>query len=195
MNINTGKLASNSEAFLKKIKEQENGNTVSSINEKSQSIKKKLLNDFADIKFADGSFKGRLLSNNFKLSEYELEYSKNQFVEERLKSLENAYEDNDLKKVTEIINHSVFNNKNVLKDFFPESQNIDDSIYNAKSAIEKNFKFLSKEYKSIEVASQNILSVNQDSTSNSIDFVRGMDPEILSKSIRIDSSRISKLIS
>ncbi|HPO49419.1 MAG TPA: hypothetical protein PLO89_03755, partial [Spirochaetota bacterium] len=167
MNINTGKLASNSEAFLKKIKEQENGKTVSSINEKSQSIKKKLLNDFADIKFADSSFKGRLLSNNFKLSEYELEYSKNQFVEERLKSLENAYEDNDLKKVTEIINHSVFNNKNVLKDFFPESQNIDDAIYNAKSAIEKNFKLLSKEYKSIEVASQNILSVNQDSASNS----------------------------
>ncbi|HOV15163.1 MAG TPA: hypothetical protein PK771_12815, partial [Spirochaetota bacterium] len=176
MNINTGKLASNSELFLKKIKEQDTNNSIDSEKEKSNNIRQKLLNDFADIKYAHDSFKGRLLSNNFKLSKYEYEYSKNQFVEERLESIQKAYDKSDLNGVKEIISNSIFNNKNVLKDYFSDNNSIKDALKNAKAFVDENYKTLNREYKSIEVASQNILSINQDTMVYSLDLLKDLDP-------------------
>lgn len=195
MNINTGKLASNSELFLKKLKEQESVKNVTSEKEGSKNLKQKLLNDFADIKFGDNAFKGRLLSNNLKLSKYEYEYSKNQFVEEKLNVIQDAYKSDNLSKVNDIIDSGVFNNKNVLKDFFMNNEDIKIALSKAKDIVDANYKTLSKEYKSIEIASQNILSINQDTATYSIDSIKDVSPDTLLRTTRLNSVKISELIS
>ena len=89
MNINTNKLASNSNAFLKKLKDI--GSTSKS-DKKDNQISKKLKNDFFDIKFNDKSFKSRIVNNNKRLSRYEYDMTKLQFLQTKTQELENFFQ-------------------------------------------------------------------------------------------------------
>lgn len=194
MNINTGKLISNSELFLKKIKEQDANQKISNDVGEKDGIKERILNDFADIKYANDSFKGRFLLNNFKLSKYEFEYSKNQFIDEKLDSIQMAYDKGNLDEIKDIINNGIFNNKNVLMDYFSKDENIQTSLDTAKEMVNEKYEVLSREYKSIEVASQNILSINQDTIAHSKSILKDLDKDSLINTTRVDSKRISQLI-
>ena len=105
-----------------------------------------------------------------------------------------AYDKGNLDEIKDIINNGIFNNKNVLMDYFSKDENIQTSLDTAKEMVNEKYEVLSREYKSIEVASQNILSINQDTIAHSKSILKDLDKDSLINTTRVDSKRISQLI-
>src|SRR4030042_4183058 len=109
MNINTGKLTSNSTPIIKETKKKDSATKSSKIiNLKEDKISNKLLKDFPEIVTDNKSYKTRLVNLNNQLTEYESELSKNQFVEEKLKTIEDYFQKKEDNKINDLIDTSFY---------------------------------------------------------------------------------------
>ncbi|OHD13176.1 MAG: hypothetical protein A2086_09700 [Spirochaetes bacterium GWD1_27_9] len=194
MNINTGKLVSNSELLLKKVKEQDTNNKVVQKTE-NDIPKEKLLKDFADIKFNDNNFKSRIMSNNNRLSTYENELSKIQFIEQKLSIIETAQQGNNTEEISKIINESIFNNEQILKNHFKSNDNLQNDISNLKDVISNSYENLNKEFKAIEIASQNIISTNSKQFNMVEESIQNIGSTNLLNTFNLSNKRVMELIS
>ncbi|HOJ63658.1 MAG TPA: hypothetical protein PLE45_04485 [Spirochaetota bacterium] len=193
MDINTGKLSSSSNLFNKKVKENDTNNKVSKVEDRTNSSK--ILNDFADIKFSSKDFKARIIENNNRLTAYENEISKLQYVEQQISQLEQYIKEKNSNKIRDILDNSIFNNENVLKGYFSSANNVEKEIAAAKEKIEKQYSKLDMEFKAIEIASQNILSLNPNSIKISEEIGDFSSNSDIFNSLSVNSKRVLELIS
>jgi hypothetical protein len=194
MDINTGKLSSGSSFILKKLKETDLNGKVNS-NENDYFAKEKLLNDFADIRFNDKFFKSRIINNNRRLSDYENSLSEIQFIEQKINILETLNIDSDKEAIKEVIDGSVYNRKNVIKDFFPDLENFNEGLQSLKESVNEKNSLLSEELKRIEVASQNIISTNFKSFLVNEESIMKLDKEKIEDTIDLSNKKVMELIS
>lgn len=196
MNINTGKLASSSTSFLKKIKEIDTGRDVSKINKKTDTnISSKLLKDFPEIKNTNQTFKTRLVNISSLLSNYENELSKTQFIDERLKEIEKEIQENNKEKIKSIIQNSTYNNEKVLSKYFDNNKDVPEQLQIAKQNIEKQYSSLKNEFKAIEITSQNIISLYSYPMNISEASIKNLNINELAKSTNLNQKRVIDLIS
>lgn len=195
MDINTGKLSSSSNLFNKKIKESDLNNKISKEQTKLSNTSK-ILTDFADIKFNTKDFKTRIIENNNRLTNYENEVNKLQYVEQQIEKIEEYLKERSDLKIREILDNSLFNNEKVLKDYFSSIDNISNELNSAKIKIKDQYSKLDMEFKAIEIANQNILSLNPNSTSISEDILSFSSRNDIFDSItNINTKRVMELIS
>jgi hypothetical protein len=194
MDINTGKLSSGSSFILKKLKETDLNSKVNS-NENDNFAKEKLLNDFADIRFNDKFFKSRIINNNRRLSDYENSVSELQFIEQKISILEKMNKDTDKAAIKEILEGSIFNKKNVFKDFFPDLENFNENLQSLKESVKEKNNLLSEEFKRIEVSSQNIISTNFKSFLVNEESIMNLDKEKIENTIDLSNKKVMELIS
>ncbi|MCG8572696.1 MAG: hypothetical protein MJB14_21400 [Spirochaetes bacterium] len=195
MNINTNKLASNSNHFLKKLKEMSGTSQKDSSKEK---IIKKLKSDFSDIISTNNSFKARLLNNNKKLSQYENEITKLQFMSSKRDEIYSLLSQNaDPDQVFSVINNSLYDQQAILKPFFPDKDNIVPQLENLNQILSQTESTLEKDFKAIEIASQNILSIHSINYSedNQSAAFQDLDFQNLIQHSNLDTKRVLDLIS
>ena len=77
MNITSDKIISNSNDYQKKIKEDDSL-SITKINKNKMS--EKLLKDFSTVSSSDSYIKAKIINNNIRLTNYENNISKNQFI-------------------------------------------------------------------------------------------------------------------
>jgi hypothetical protein len=194
MDINTGKLGSSSDIYLKKLRETEFGNKISS-KENDHFAKDKLLNDFADVKFDERTFKSRIINNNKQLSEYENNMNEAQFFEQKLNLLSTLDKDLDKNQIIEVLDNSIYNNTNVMKDFFPELDNFYEGLAKAKEALKEQYNKLDKDFKQIEISSQNILSTNLNISHESNVDIGSLEKENILDVLTLNAKRVLELVS
>lgn len=190
MNINTGKLASSTNVFIKKLKENETDNKIV----EKDSFKEKLLNDFADIKFSGNNFKSRLINNNHRLSNYENELSQVQFLEQKYEVMVKENGNNNVEQLREIIDNSSYNNQNILKAYFENHNDLQTNLGLLKDVIDNKYASLDKEFKKIEVASQNIISLNSQLQGMNEDSIKNLKIDDLSDSTNLSNKRVMHLV-
>lgn len=197
MNINTNKLASNSNHFLKKLKEA-NGSSKKDGLAKENFFSDKLMNDFFDIKSDTQSFKARIINNNLRLSRYESEMTELQFVNEKINEITNLLQNGENDEViTGIIKDSVYDDKPVLKELFPSGADLQQQIETIRAANSQRKTELDKEFKAIQIATQNIISLNSSITAfeKSDSIIGDMKFEDAVRSSTLDNRRVMDLIS
>lgn len=194
MNINTNKLASSSNSFLKKLKETSG---LSKSDKNDEKIKTKLLDDFFDVKVDNRNFKGRLVNNSKRLSAYEHNLSELQFISEKLKEIEQFKSNNDIENIEKIISESLFDDKYVLREHFEGSDSLNSQIEQLNSLVKERFYELDREFRAIEIASQNILSINSFEVFNTEEsnVLANLDMDNLMSSTSLDNKRVLELIS
>lgn len=196
MDINTGKLASTSSSFIKKIKENDTNNKTSKIDSKKEEvIAKKIREDFSDIKTNNEVLRSKLVNTNNRLTHYENELSKAQYVEQKLDAIAQYIKDNIPEEINKIITNSNYKNENVLKEYFTDSKNIEEQLKIARETINTKYNEIDKGFKEIEVTSQNIISLYSRSFKVSDDMVKNIDLTELAKSTNISNKRVIDLIS
>ncbi len=196
MNIHTGKLASNSTPIIKETKKQDSATKSSKItNVKEDKITNKLLKDFPEIVTDNKSYKTRLVNLNNKLTGYESELSKNQFVNEKLKTVEDFFQKKENDKINDLIDTSIYKGEKILKNYFTSNKNIEMQIENAKKEIEKKFVQLENEFKAIEITSQNIISQYSYPMNIGENTIKTLNLDELVKSTEVNNRRVMDLIS
>ena len=196
MDINTGKLASSSSLFLKKIKDNDTCKKISNINnEKEKALTKRLQVDFADIKSNDKIFKNRFINLNNQLSKHENELSKTQFIDQNLGVIENLLQQGDTKQITQIIENSIFGNEKILKRFFSSIDNFSLELQKAKQVINNKYSQLDNNFKAIEITSQNIISLYSHSMQVSDNSIKDINLDELVKSTKVNHKRVMDLVS
>jgi hypothetical protein len=194
MDINAGKLASNSTNFLKKIKDNDSNSRISKVeNKNSEDLSKKIKIDFASIKNDNKIFKDKIIGINNSLSKYEEELSKNQFIEQKFEEIDAALEKNNIKKANQIIENSAYNSEKVLKEYF-KSNNAADDLENAKVILDQKNSALNEKFKVIEIASQNIISLYSYPLPVSDAKIQNIDINSLYNSTNINAKKVIDLI-
>lgn len=192
MDINTGNIVSNSSNFFKKLKEV--GDTK--ISKDKVNTTKKIKEDFADIKFSDKNLSSKLMENNNRLSKYENELSKLQFVQQKIEVIRPMIENNDFNKANTIIENSVYNNKQLLKDYFTTTENFPKELTKTQELLNTKQNSLDNEFKSIEIASQNILSLFSNNDNNSsVEFTKNINLTATTTKYNLNNKRVIDLIS
>jgi len=194
--INTGKLASTSSSLIKKIKENESENSTSKISKtKDATIANKLLHDFADIKNENQSYKNRLININNKLTDYENELSKTQFVENKIRSLEDFTKNNENEKIAETIDNTTYNGEKVLKEYFHNTKVTLEELGKVIQKIYEKYDDMNEQFKKIEVASQNIISLYSFPMNINDSSISSLSIGDILKSTNINQKRVMDLIS
>lgn len=195
MNINTGKLASGSNLFFKKLKENSSVD-LKKKDEKESKISEKLKKDFFDISSNVDNFKSRIISNNAKLSDYENKLSELQFIKSKNDQISDLYNQNELTEIDKIIQNSKYNNRNVLIDFFNTDSDLKSQIDGLYDYIAQQENRLNKDFMAIEIASQNIISMNSINITelDQIGKVTDLDLSSTISSYNIDNSKVLELI-
>jgi hypothetical protein len=191
MIINTGKLASNSSQFLKKIKENDSANQVN----KDERMTRKILEDFSEVKFSNKQFASRIKNNNRMLTNYEKNLNEVQFIDQKLDEIEEFLANNNQASAESVIRESTYNNSAPLKVLFPTTDNLSDQVEVTRNYIEQRYSELDREFKKIEVASQNMLSLYSQNSSGS-DSIGTIDPQDpLMNTTTVNKTRVMDLIS
>jgi hypothetical protein len=195
MTIHTGKLASNSTSFQKKIKEQDANIKASKVSsKKDKGITSKLLKDFPEIKTDNTSYKKRLVNISKMLTKYEDEISKLQFIDERVKEIEKLLIENNREKIKEIIVQSKYDKKPVLTEYF-KNNDFDNELKALKKEMEAKNTELEKQFKTIEITSQNIISLYSYPMNINDNSIKNLDIQELSKTTQVNNKRVIDLIS
>jgi hypothetical protein len=197
MMIDTGKIASNSFSVLKRIKDNETNLKISKNDQTiHQDITNKIKQDFSDIKLNDKSIKTRLVNLNNQLNDHETEVSQTQYTDQKIKLIESLLAKNDLKQANDVIENSLFNNQKILKEFFKTDEDLQEQVTRAKKVIESRFSELNKEFKTIEVSSQNMVSLFSYSDNLSSESFKNLNlDKIIESSIKLNNKRVMDLIS
>lgn len=195
MQINTGKLASNSLNFLKQIKEND-----SNIKSKIERINgRENLSDFFKSEIfssneTDQIFKTKVVNIQNQIRAYENELSKTQFIYQQLGEIEKYLSENSFEEAKKVIANSNFNKEPVLKEFFDSNKSIDKQLIEAKNNIENKLDSLEKEYMKISIATQNIYSIFSQSNLTE-EVTKGLDLTDMVKHSKLDNRKVLNLIS
>lgn len=194
MNITTDKVFNNSTDFVKKAKESSITGDVGRV--KMSKISEKLFKDFASVSSDDNYVKSKIHSNNQRLSIYEYNVSKSQFIDDKLTQITNFVDEGRLVEAWDVIKTSKFDKKTVLLNHFTEGSPIAEQLDYAKAVISAEKKVLDKEFAAIQVTSQNLSSITPDVKLLN-NKVENNDSFINSDSInstKLDTSRVMNLI-
>ncbi|HNZ25906.1 MAG TPA: hypothetical protein PK385_04330 [Spirochaetota bacterium] len=195
MDINTGKLAGSSTFFQKKIREVESGVKVAKESKIKDSLHSKILSDFNDVKYSDRDFKTRIIENNNRLTNYENELSKIQYMEQRLEEIESLDVVKDKAEIVRIVDESIYDNKNVFDGYINSGNSLEEDIKKVKEYISSNYGVLENEFKAIEIASQNILSLSPSYSQDSIEEINFADINSAVNVMNVNKKRLMDLIS
>jgi len=191
MTIDTRNLVSESEFLTKELKK--NGK-IEEREDLNFSGRERILDDFAEIKYADTDLRMRLINNNKALAIYEEDLTRTQYVQDRLKDIRRALNNNELQKAQDIVEYARFNNEQVLSFYFESKVDLE-SLTDAEHLVESEFQSLEREFNKIAVAEQNILSFVNNETDNSLDIISKLDMTDMLASLKLDSRKIIDLIS
>jgi uncharacterized membrane protein YccC len=158
------------------------------------------MNDFFDINNDNQTFKARIINNNLRLSKYESEMTELQFVNEKLNEITNLLQTkNSETAVQDIIENSLYNSRPVLQELLSDSEDIASQIEDIRGANAVRQKELEKEFKAIQIATQNIISLNSSiaafQNQGSEGITEGIEVEEALSSINLDNRRVMDLIS
>src|SRR4030042_5383044 len=134
MDINTGKLASNSINFLKKVKDNDLNFKIDKIKNK-ESLNELIKKDSLDVDTVDKSYKSRVINIQNQISQYENELSRTQFISQKLDEIQFLMKGNNETEIKEIINNSEFDNQLILKSFFNSRNDLSTQIAEAKNTV------------------------------------------------------------
>lgn len=189
MNITTDKVVSNSIDYQKKVRDTEN---ISG----KEKIKEKLLKDFSSAASNDKYIKAKIKNNNIRLTAYENNVSKNQFIESKLEEVSRLVKEGKMDEAWEVIRSSKFDNKEILSGNFTKNAPLAEQVdyFKLVNAIDKLK--LEKEFVLIQIASQNLSSISSDFKNLNKEY--NTADNISSESfndMKIDSKRVLELVS
>ncbi|MBN2544949.1 MAG: hypothetical protein JXB50_04065 [Spirochaetes bacterium] len=194
MDINTGKLASNSINFLKKIKDNDLNVKIDKIKNK-ESLNELIDYDALDVNINDRTYKSRVINIQNQISKYENELSKTQFISQKLDEIELLMKGNNETQIKEIINKSEFDNQLILKDLFSSKKDFSTQITEAKNMVSDTLEKLDNEYSAIKIAYQNIISSYTIPVNLTNETLMNLNFEEVIKTSQLNNKRVLNLIS
>lgn len=196
MNINVGKLASNSSSILKKIKENDINNKTSGIGKiKEYNLSNPINIELSQSGSENTQFVKRFKEINKSLTEYENDLSKNQFLEQKANEITTLLSNNNETEIRKLVADTKYEGKKILTQFFKVKNPADTGLTEMKNTIKEKFEDLDTMYKKIQISTQNLLSMvsypGEKDEINTTDLKINLDNNL----INIDSKRVMDLIS
>jgi hypothetical protein len=192
------KLGANSNLIFQKIKDNDTGNKTEKLSEINNvkinsSLRDKIKLDLFSSEIDNKFFKDKIININKSLSNFEDEFSKLQFVEQKLDEITSFTDKNNLKKAQAVIDTGLYNDSNILKEYF-SSDNIKADLPAARTAIEDKYSQLNREYKAIEITSQNVMSLYSYPLPISDINTTDIDINSLNSSTKLNTKKVIDLI-
>lgn len=195
MNITSDKVVSNSQEQLKMLKKTEGTESPEKI--KKSKMSEKLFADFASVSSNDIYIKAKIQNNNTRLSAYEYNVSKSQFIEQKLGDLQILAQNGQTEEAWSLIKESSFDKKPVLMEYFNEGAPLQNQIDFALQSSNRTKQKLDKEFAAIQIASQNLSSISPDVNMINRSNDRPAETTITADAVNtltFDSKRVMKLI-
>ena len=118
MTIDTNTIVSNSNLFQKKIKDAQNVSKSEKVGlDNVTSADKRVISDFADVTQTDNSFKRRIMENNARLTAYEDDYNRLEFLQQQIEMIENLDISKERADIDAVIENSVYGGKNIFDEY------------------------------------------------------------------------------
>ncbi len=195
MIINTGKVISSSSILFNQVKENDSSAKITSADESKKKNSSRIFTDFAETNYSDNAMKNKFLTINNYLTQYENDLSRLQFAEQKINELQHLQGNLGKNEIEKFINEAKFNDEKVLAIYFPDINNYNEYITEAKNKIQNELKSLSKDFKQIEITSQNLTSLFTHKAGIDGENLKTIDLNDLIKNISIDKKRVLDLIS
>ena len=161
MTIDTNTIVSNSNLFQKKIKDAQNVSKSEKVGlDNVTSADKRVISDFADVTQTDNSFKRRIMENNARLTAYEDDYNRLEFLQQQIEMIESLDIAKERADINAVIEDSVYGGKNIFAKYGEGADEIVSSLAEIKRSVAVEQAALEQDFKAIEVTNQNILSIN-----------------------------------
>jgi|GEM_PF-1446431 len=197
MDINTGKLVSNSTSLYKQVKKNDLNENVSKLEKiKNDSKTNQIFTDFNDIKLNNKSIKEKLTEINNLITQHENELSKIQFIEQKIEILEGYNKKNDRTNIDNTISNSIFKGEAVLKEYFTSANegSLDKRLEEVKNKINEKYYQLDKDYKAIEITYQNLISLYSHDSKNPQESMEKINFKELLNTTNLNKKRVMDLI-
>jgi hypothetical protein len=196
MTIDTNTIVSNSNLFQKKIKDAQNVSKSEKIgSDNVTSADRRVISDFADVTQTDNSFKRRIMENNARLTAYEDDYNRLEFLQQQIEMIENLDIAKERADINAVIEDSVYGGKNIFAKYGEGADEIVSSLSEIKRSVAVEQAALEQDFKSIEIANQNILSLNTVISDKSVSQIAKLDIQALNEAIHLSNRRVIDLIS
>ena len=196
MTIDTNTIVSNSNLFQKKIKDAQNVSKSEKIgSDHVTSADKRVISDFADVTQTDNSFKRRIMENNARLTAYEDDYNRLEFLQQQIEMIESLDIAKERADINAVIEDSVYGGKNIFAKYGESADEIVDSLAEIKRSVAVEQAALEQDFKAIEIANQNILSLNTVISDKSVSQIAKLDIQALKEAIHLSNRRVIDLIS
>ena len=196
MTIDTNTIVSNSNLFQKKIKDAQNVSKSEKVGlDNVTSADKRVISDFADVTQTDNSFKRRIMENNARLTAYEDDYNRLEFLQQQIEMIESLDIAKERADINAVIEDSVYGGKNIFAKYGEGADEIVSSLAEIKRSVAVEQAALEQDFKAIEVTNQNILSINTVVSDKSVSEIAKMDIQVLNEAIHLSNRRVIDLIS
>jgi hypothetical protein len=196
MTIDTNTIVSNSNLFQKKIKDAQNVSKSEKIgSDNVTSADRRVISDFADVTQTDNSFKRRIMENNARLTAYEDDYNRLEFLQQQIEMIENLDIAKERADIDAVIEDSVYGGKNIFAKYGEGADEIVSSLSEIKRSVAVEQAALEQDFKAIEIANQNILSLNTVISDKSVSQIAKLDIQALNEAIHLSNRRVIDLIS
>ena len=196
MTIDTNTIVSNSNLFQKKIKDAQNVSKSEKVGlDNVTSADKRVISDFADVAQTDNSFKRRVMENNARLTAYEDEYNRLEFLQQQIEMIESLDIAKERADINAVIEDSVYGGKNIFAKYGEGADEIVSSLSEIKRSVAVEQAALEQDFKAIEIANQNILSLNTVISDKSVSQIAKLDIQALNEAIHLSNRRVINLIS
>ena len=196
MTIDTNTIVSNSNLFQKKIKDAQNVSKSEKVGlDNVTSADKRVISDFADVTQTDNSFKRRIMENNARLTAYEDDYNRLEFLQQQIEMIENLDIAKERADINAVIEDSVYGGKNIFAKYGEGADEIVSSLAEIKRSVAVEQAALEQDFKAIEIVNQNILSLNTVISDKSVSQIAKLDIQALNEAIHLSNRRVIDLIS
>ena len=196
MTIDTNTIVSNSNLFQKKIKDAQNVSKSEKVGlDNVTSADKRVISDFADVTQTDNSFKRRIMENNARLTAYEDDYNRLEFLQQQIEMIENLDIAKERADINAVIEDSVYGGKNIFAKYGESADEIVSSLAEIKRSVAVEQAALEQDFKAIEIVNQNILSLNTVISDKSVSQIAKLDIQALNEAIHLSNRRVIDLIS
>ena len=196
MTIDTNTIVSNSNLFQKKIKDAQNVSKSEKVGLTNvTSADRRVISDFADVTQTDNSFKRRIMENNARLTAYEDDYNRLEFLQQQIEMIENLDIAKERADIDAVIEDSVYGGKNIFAKYGESADEIVSSLAEIKRSVAVEQAALEQDFKAIEIANQNILSLNTVISDKSVSQIAKLDIQALNEAIHLSNRRVIDLIS
>lgn len=196
MNIDTRTIVSNSNNFQKRVKDSQSTDKSEKVldSNKITSADNRVLTDFSDVSKTDSSYKRRVVENNVRLTEYEDNYNRLEFIQQQIEMIEDLDLSKDRAEIASIVENSVYAGVNVFDKYTENRADVAEKISEIKRAVSVETMAMQEEFKSIEITNQNMLSLNKVSD-NDVAKIADLSKSELSKAFNLNNKRVMDLIS